>query len=194
MRKLIATAVLALSISTAAHAQYENTKIKVGQLAPELNLTTPDDKPIKLSEVYEKRVVLLDFWASWCGPCRRANPRLVEMYKKYNGQKIKGAKKGFEVVSISLDKDKDPWVKAIAKDSLYWPYHMSDLKGWDSKAASEYGTSFIPQAFLVGPDGAVIAKYNFAEQAAEDLEKMLKDGYTSPMKKEGKKSQKEAKN
>ncbi len=164
---------LALSLSaSAAHAQYENTKIQVGQKAPELAYPTPEGKTLKLSELNKGRYVLLDFWASWCGPCRRANPRLVELYKRYNEQDFKGAKKGFTILSVSLDKDKAAWVKAIEQDSLSWN-HMSDLGSWNSKTAAIYGVQFVPQAFLVGPDGKIVGKYMNAEQAEEDLKKAL---------------------
>jgi len=172
MKKIFAALLLALSVST-AHAQYENTTINVGQKAPELAFPTPNGKQLKLSEVYKGRVVLLDFWASWCGPCRRSSPALVSTYKEYKDRKFKGAKKGFTVVSVSLDQKKEPWLKAIETDSLTWPYHMSDLGGWQSKAAVIYGVQFIPQSFLVGPDGKVIGKYTSIEQADEDLKKLV---------------------
>jgi thiol-disulfide isomerase/thioredoxin len=168
---LLASCVLNYGI---AQAQHENTKITVGQKAPELAFKDPNGKEIKLSTINKKRIILIDFWASWCGPCRRANPRLVELYKRYSAKEYKNAKKGFEILSVSLDREKDPWVKAIEKDSLYWPNHMSDLVGWQSKAAQAYGVEFIPQAFLIDAEGNVLAKYNFAEQAEADLEKLMK--------------------
>ena len=88
--------------------------------------------------------------------------------------KFKVAKKGFTVLSVSLDQDKDAWVKAISNDKLAWEYHMSDLGGWQSKAAAAYGVGFIPQTFLVGADGKVIGKYMNAEAAEADLKKLLK--------------------
>jgi hypothetical protein len=102
------------------------------------------------------------------------NPRLVELYNKYKDAKFKDAKKGFTIVSVSLDKTKEAWQKAVTKDGLVWEYHMSDLGFWNSKAAELYGVQFIPQAFLLGPDGKVIAKYTSTEAAAADLEKLLK--------------------
>ena len=163
---------LALSLAATAQAQYENTKIKVGQKAPELAYPTPEGKTLKLSELNKGRYVLLDFWASWCGPCRRANPRLVQLFNEYSTQEFKGAKKGFTILSVSLDAKKEAWVKAIEQDSLKW-YHMSDLGSWNSKTAATYGVAFVPQAFLVGPDGKIVGKYMFAEQVEEDLKKAL---------------------
>lgn len=175
MKKLI-FALLTLAITgNIAIAQYSNQKIEIGQPAPELAYKNPDDQVIKLSEINKDRYVLIDFWASWCGPCRRANPRVVELYNKYKDQRLEGAKKGFTIVSVSLDKDKGKWVQAIEKDGLLWEYHMSDLGAWGSEAAQIYGVGYIPQAFLIGPDGKVIAKYNAAEQAEKELEQRVKE-------------------
>ena len=170
---------LALSFAAAAQAQWENTKIKVGQKAPELAYPTPEGKTLKLSELSKGRYVLIDFWASWCGPCRRANPRLVQLHKEYRSQQFKDAKKGFTILSVSLDAKKDAWVKAIEQDSLNW-YHMSDLGSWNSKTAETYGVQFVPQAFLVGPDGKIVGKYMNAELAEEDLKKALSLKATKP--------------
>jgi thiol-disulfide isomerase/thioredoxin len=172
--KKIALFVLALASFSVAQAQYTNTKIEVGQKAPELAYNNPEGKELKLSDINNKRVILLDFWASWCGPCRMANPSLVEFYKKYSAMKYKNAKNGFSIVSVSLDKAKEPWIEAIKKDNLTWPYHMSDLGGWQSKAAAEYGVMFVPQAFLIDGNGVVIGKYNRAEECIKDLEKLIK--------------------
>lgn len=173
MKKFLILAIVALVSFTTARAQYENTKIEVGQKAPELTYENPKGEMLKLSEINNKRVILLDFWASWCGPCRMANPQLVEFYKKYSAAKFKKAKKGFTIVSVSLDKAKEPWIQAIEKDKLEWPFHMSDLGGWQSKAAAEYGVMFVPQAFLIDADGVVIGKYQRAEDCVKDLEKLM---------------------
>lgn len=175
MKRILILTLISLSIIGAANAQYQpSDKVHIDSLAPELSFTNPEGEILALSDIYKKRIVLIDFWASWCGPCRHANPKLVKLYNNYKDAKFKGAKKGFTILSVSLDKNKDKWVQAIEKDGLIWPYHISDLGGWQSEAADIYGVSFIPQAFLVGPDGKIIAKYMFAEQAEADLEKMLK--------------------
>ncbi|MCB9307185.1 MAG: AhpC/TSA family protein [Lewinellaceae bacterium] len=125
--------------------------IQVGMEAPEISLPGPDGKTRSLSTLKGK-VVLLDFWASWCAPCRRANPHVVEVYKKYKN-------KGFDVFSVSLDKQdgKDRWVQAIEKDGLEWDNHVSDLQFWNSAPAAVYGVRSIPRTFLIGRDGKIVA-------------------------------------
>jgi thiol-disulfide isomerase/thioredoxin len=125
--------------------------IQIGQDAPEISLPDPNGKTRALSSLKGK-VVLIDFWASWCGPCRRANPHVVEVYNKYKG-------KGFDVFSVSLDRPdgKEAWKQAIEKDGLVWNNHVSDLKFWDSAPAATYGVRAIPKTFLVGKDGKIVA-------------------------------------
>jgi thiol-disulfide isomerase/thioredoxin len=173
MKKLFLLFLLAFGMHT-ANAQYENTKIQVGQKAPDLAFSDPDGKPLKLSEINKGRVVLLDFWASWCGPCRRASPEVVALYKKYSDKKFPKAKKGFTVVSVSLDQKKDAWIQAIKNDNLSWPYHMSDLGGWKSAPAAVYGTEFIPQSFLIDEKGTIVGKYTQIEDVDKDIEKLMK--------------------
>ena len=117
----------------------------------------------KLSNLKGK-VVLVDFWASWCGPCRRENPTVVKLYDKYRS-------KGFEVFSVSLDQDRQKWIDAIAKDGLVWPNHVSDLKGWSNAAAQLYGVSSIPKTMLVDKNG-IITDHNLR---GELLERRLKE-------------------
>tara|TARA_B110000046_G_scaffold106024_1_gene113486 strand:- start:1763 stop:2878 length:1116 start_codon:yes stop_codon:yes gene_type:complete len=125
------------------------SRFTVGSEVPEINLPNPDGEPVALSSLKGK-VVLIDFWASWCKPCRRENPNLVAAYQKYKD-------KGFTVYGVSLDRTKGPWVNAIAKDNLTW-IHVSDLKFWQSVAAKDYGVSSIPFAVLIDAEGKVIGK------------------------------------
>ncbi len=163
-------------LAGSVHTQYQNTTIKVGQKAPELKFNNTADKAVSLADVNKGRYVLVDFWASWCGPCRMSNPSLVLMYDNYKDKAYKNAPNGFTIFSVSLDKNKDAWTRAIAADKLVWDNHVSDLKGWKSAAAETYGVQFIPQAFLLGPDGKVIGTYNTAEEAVKDLDKFVEAG------------------
>lgn len=135
-----------------------------GNEAKEISLPNPDGEVMKLSD-YRGKVVLLDFWASWCGPCRRENPNVVRLYEKYKD-------KGFEVFSVSLDRTKDAWVQAIEKDQLAWDGHVSDLKFWQSEAAKDYGVSSIPTTVLIDRDGKIIQanlRGPALEQALQEL-------------------------
>lgn len=174
MKKIISALLFCCAIGNTASAQYDNTTIQVGQKAPELAFNDPNGEKLVLSEINKGRVVLLDFWASWCGPCRKANPELVKLYNDFKGKAFKGAKKGFTVVSVSLDKAKEAWTQAIQADKLSWPYHMSDLGGWQSKPAAIYGVQYVPQAFLIGADGKILHKFQYGEDQAAVLNKYLK--------------------
>ncbi len=124
--------------------------LAVGSEAPEIDLPGVDGKNIKLSSL-RGNYVLIDFWAAWCGPCRRESPNMVAVYEKYN-------KKGFEIYSVSLDKSKDAWTAAIEKDNLGAWAHVSDLKYWSSVAAKEYGVDGIPFTVLLDKEGKIIEK------------------------------------
>lgn len=140
--------------------------VGIGKLAPDIDLPTPDGKSIKLSSLKGK-YVLLDFWASWCGPCRRENPSVVAAYNKFKD-------KGFTVYSVSLDKDKSAWVNAIKADGLVWENHVSDLQFWNSTAARAYNVQGIPAQFLLDKDGIIIAQNLRGEALTEKLAEVLK--------------------
>jgi thiol-disulfide isomerase/thioredoxin len=143
-----------------------------GEKAPNLIFKNPEGKVVALSELKGK-IVMIDFWASWCGPCRRSNPFVVEMYNKYHNKKFNGGN-GFEIYSVSLDKDANAWKAAIANDGLVWPYHVSDLKGWGSEAGRMYGIESIPQCYLIDGEGTIIGAGLRPENVAEELNRRLK--------------------
>ncbi len=140
------------------------SKLAGGSEAPDFTFNTPEGKPLALSSLKGK-IVLVDFWASWCGPCRKENPNVVRMYKKYHG-------KGFEILGVSLDEDKDKWLSAIKKDGLVWN-HVSDLKGWQSSVCPLYGIEAIPFAILLDKDGKIIAKNLRGAALEQKLEELF---------------------
>lgn len=131
---------------------------------PAMDFTQADTsgKPVSLKD-FRGKYVLLNFWASWCEPCRAENPALIKLYDKYNG-------KGFTIISVSLDHVRNSWIKAINADKLNWT-HVSDLRAWSNEVASKYAVSSIPQSILISPDGTIIANINDTDA----LEKQLAD-------------------
>lgn len=144
-----------------------NAMFKPGTLAKEIELPDVNGKLVRLSDLKGK-VVLIDFWASWCGPCRRENPNVVKAYNKYS-------KDGFDVFSVSLDKPgaKDRWLAAIEKDGLVWSNHVSDLKGWKSSAAIDYAVKSIPFTVLIDTEGKIIGTNIRGERLAAELTKIF---------------------
>lgn len=136
----------------------------IGQQAPEIVLPTPDDKELALSS-FKGKIVLVDFWASWCGPCRKEMPNVVKAYTKFKD-------KGFEIYGVSLDQDKSRWIEAIQKDGITWP-QVSDLKYWDSYAAKLYAVEGIPYTVLLDKEGKIIAKNLRGAELEKAIEKAI---------------------
>ena len=141
--------------------------LQPGQKAPDFVQNDPDGKPVKFSDIYSKnKLTMVDFWASWCGPCRAFNPDLVKIYKKYH-------KKGFEILGVSHDRDYDAWVKGIKDDKLTWP-QVSDLKFWDNEVGRMYYVRYIPQNIFVDQNGIIVGRQIDKPEVANFIDEFLK--------------------
>lgn len=152
----------------------ETTEVpEIGKVAPEIKCTSPTDEIIALSSLRGK-IVLVNFWASWCPPCRAENAYLVAAYTQYrNKDFVDGS--GFSIYSVSLDRNKDSWIKAIREDNLYWPSHVSDLMYWQSAPAELYQVQGIPSSFLLDGNGKIIATDLRGDALTAKLNSLLKN-------------------
>jgi len=156
--------VLLLLLSLSATGQ----ELRKGDKAPEIKQKLITGEKFQLSDLRGK-MVLVDFWAGWCKPCRKENPEIVELYHEYKDEDFKNGN-GFTIVSVSLDFSPKMWKNAIEQDKLEWPYHVGGQGGWKNPAAKTYNVTSIPQSFLIDGDGTIIG----ANLRADDLEKILR--------------------
>ncbi|NLE34841.1 MAG: TlpA family protein disulfide reductase, partial [Bacteroidales bacterium] len=139
----------------------------IGQKAPDFTLNDVDGNPVSLYSKLggDTKLLLLDFWAGWCGPCRQENPNVVKVWKEYN-------KKGFDVFGVSLDRTREDWLKAIEDDNLTWT-HVSDLKFWDCAPARQYAVSAIPANFLLDGNGIIVGHNLRGDALGEKVKELL---------------------
>jgi peroxiredoxin len=140
-------------------------RVAIGSPAPDFTMNDTLGQPRKLSSYFGK-ILLVDFWASWCGPCRRENPNIVAAYKQFSH-------KGFDILGVSLDKNKDRWTRAIADDKLIW-HQLSDLQGWNNAVAKQYGIRSIPSNLLLDKNGMIIGKNLMGDDLTDKLRELLR--------------------
>jgi peroxiredoxin len=159
--KMLFMKILCSLLAVVFFASSSMAQLKPGTMAPEINLPNVQDSLVSLSS-FQGKVVLVDFWASWCGPCRASNPEVVKLYKKFRDQ-------GFEVYAVSIDTKKAAWEKAIRKDKLLYT-QVNDNGGWAAKAAEKYFVDEIPTTFLLDKTGMIVA----IDASGHELEKLVR--------------------
>jgi len=169
---LIAITFLFVSANNTTAQNHRETGLQIGNIIPDLEMNDVDGNPRSISEL-RGNIVFVDFWASWCKPCRRENPAVVQTYNTYHSKAFKDAE-GFKVFSISLDKNKEDWINAIEADGLVWDEHVSDLQGWRSSAAKKFNVRAIPMNYLIDQNGVIIAKNLRGEQLKVTLKNLIK--------------------
>ncbi len=148
-----------------------NTGNRIGDIAPDIELRTPDGEMVALSSL-RGSMVMIDFWASWCGPCRAGNPSKVEAWEEFRDKEFVNGN-GFRLFSVSLDTNSDSWIKGIQDDNLAWEHHVSDLGGWDSEAAALYQVRSIPASWLIDGNGMIVARNLRGDNISETLNGLL---------------------
>ena len=152
--KILAFMIALTIISYTLNHWYRLPKYQNGELAQHFTATLANKQPFALEEL-KGQYVLLDFWGSWCGPCRRENPELVKLYKDFHGLKYNKVS-DFEIVSIAVETKEDRWRKAIQEDSLFWTYHISEFQRFSGPIVTMYGIREIPTKYLLDPDGRIL--------------------------------------
>ena len=168
--KSFAVMALLLGLFFAGRYLYFKPKFGVGTQAPAFHAKLLDGTEFELSAL-EGRFVLLEFWGSWCGPCRRENPRLVKAYNTINGKRSED--RPFEIVSIGVETDSSSWLKAIKQDGLDWPYHISTTKRFRDPIVMKYGVREIPTGYLINPEGRIMAVNPSAEKLIDMVSSRL---------------------
>ena len=169
MNKILNILLVLLVIGYAVYYFYKQPKYINGEIAPPFTAQMIDGSEFSLSDLKGK-YVLLDFWGSWCGPCRQENPNIVKMFDKFNGQTFTDAS-GFEVVSVAIEKDENRMKSAILNDNLKWKYHIPQLDRFNSPIVIQYGVKEIPTKYLINPDGYIMG----VNQSPTEIERLLSE-------------------
>lgn len=171
MNKILNILLILIIVGYAGYYFYKKPKYTNGEKAPQFSAKLMDGSSFELKDL-EGSYVLIDFWGSWCGPCRRDNPNLVNLYSEFKDASFKDAQ-GFEMVSIAVETNERRWKEAIVKDQLNWKYHIAQLERFKSPIASLYGVKEIPTKYLLNPKGEIIGVNLTAQEIAEMLRRRM---------------------